>query len=145
MPAAPPLKYLVYASTAVGTPSEETMTDIMEVAQSHNDRAGITGFLLARNFTYVQFLEGPLEEIDSLMRSISRDIRHHSIQILIEEPTAQRRFPKWSMHYRLPAPDAVNPYGPVTSDVDSMLGANSYTVIYEAAEKVSTWLVSSES
>lgn len=91
----------------------------------------------------MQFLEGPPEAIDSLMESIRNDGRHHSIEVLIDEPATSRRFPKWSMIYRLPAPGSANPYGNVSSDVDDMIGTRDYAVIDEAAEKVSQWLVGS--
>ncbi|QPK83731.1 BLUF domain-containing protein [Corynebacterium qintianiae] len=138
------LKYLVYASVAVGYPSEETMADIMTFAQARNSSAGITGFLISRDFTYVQFLEGPPEEIDSLMDSIRADKRHHSIHTLIEEPASQRRFPKWSMHFRLPTPGRVNPYGDATPALDTLINPGTQLALHEAAEKVSAWLIAAE-
>lgn len=138
------LKYLVYASVAVGHPSEETMNDIMAVAQAHNGSVGITGFLIARDFTYVQFLEGPPGEIDALLDSIRADKRHHSVHVLIEESATHRRFPKWSMHYRLPAPDQVHPYGEATPEVDTLINPGTQAALHEAAEKVSSWLTAAE-
>ncbi|WP_257160115.1 BLUF domain-containing protein [Corynebacterium cystitidis] len=138
------LKYLVYSSAAAGTPNEDTMEDIMEVAQAHNSSVDITGFLIAPDFTYVQFLEGPPKEIDSLMDSIRADKRHHSIHVLIEEPAPRRRFPKWPMHYRLPPLDRVNPFGEATGDVDTLIHSGSQTALHEAAEKVSSWLIATE-
>nr|WP_257183714.1 BLUF domain-containing protein [Corynebacterium cystitidis] len=65
------LKYLVYSSAAAGTPNEDTMEDIMEVAQAHNSSVDITGFLIAPDFTYVQFLEGlPKRSILSWIRFV---------------------------------------------------------------------------
>lgn len=99
----------MYVSTSTGLPNANMMDEIMKVAQAHNSSAGTTGFLISRNFTFVQFLEGPPEALDSPMESIRNDGRHHSIEVLIDEPATSRRFPKWSMTYRLLAPGSANP------------------------------------
>ncbi|GAB2518361.1 Sensors of blue-light using FAD [Corynebacterium atrinae] len=88
-----PLRYLVYTSIAAGKPNKVELEEILFRARAHNENAGITGFLLYRDFRFVQFLEGAPEAISSLMESIGRDSRHTDVRVIIDEPGAARSFP----------------------------------------------------
>ena len=61
------LKYLVYTSIASPDLTEESVQSMLAAAREHNASAEITGLLLFRTGTFIQFLEGAAEEIDQLI------------------------------------------------------------------------------
>lgn len=50
--------------------------------------------------TFVQFLEGPKENIDPLFESISKDKRHQDVILLIDGVSSKREFEDWSMAFK---------------------------------------------
>lgn len=56
--------------------------------------------LLYFDGTFVQFLEGPETNIDTLFQKISKDKRHQQIVTLLEGLANQREFEDWSMAYK---------------------------------------------
>lgn len=104
---APPqdgLVRLVYRSRAtlplVGAP----LGAMLRAARRRNHSVGVTGLLVADRGKYLQWLEGPPAGVAQLMRSISLDRRHDSIELLSEGQVLSRRFAGWDM--RLAADDA---------------------------------------
>ncbi|MEX0303344.1 MAG: BLUF domain-containing protein [Leisingera sp.] len=90
---------LLYKSKAVQPPYSVTDLEIMREADRHNPGAGITGFLVRSEWTYLQVLEGPSHEVEALSARIRKDPRHggyHEIQLL---KAPERRFGSWSMGY----------------------------------------------
>ncbi len=56
--------------------------------------------LLYFDGTFVQYLEGPQENVESLFQKISKDKRHQQIVTLMEGKSKQRQFEDWSMAYK---------------------------------------------
>ena len=94
------LKYLVYASTAATDLGSRDLEEILQTAREHNASVGLTGLLLFRDGGFVQFLEGPPEELDALMARIVADRRHHGVRVITAETVTERSFPDWRMAYR---------------------------------------------
>jgi hypothetical protein len=92
------LERIVYVSEARGsTDSLLNLAAILAESQRNNARDGLTGALAAHDGRFLQVLEGSPHAIDSLLRRLEKDRRHHDIQVLEREPIAERRFGDWSM------------------------------------------------
>lgn len=92
---------LTYVSKSLLTypEDEREIAAIVEVALKRNLFLHVTGALISTPHYFAQILEGPSAAIDALMLSISRDPRHHDIQVIEKLDRDQRRFGKWSMAY----------------------------------------------
>lgn len=75
------------------------------VAQSIPRNAGldVTGALLFTGSRFVQFLEGPVDSIVAIRRSILADKRHHDIVTFLSGGRAERVFSNWSLAYAGPS------------------------------------------
>ena len=56
--------------------------------------------LLYNNATYMQVLEGSVEDVHDIYDSILKDTRNTGNITLIEEEISQRDFPNWSMGFK---------------------------------------------
>lgn len=72
---------------------------ILEQAQKNNERRAITGVLVINENYFLQSIEGSRPAINELLRALSRDKRHFSLQVIECCEINQRRFSKWSMKY----------------------------------------------
>jgi hypothetical protein len=89
---------LFYVSSARGKNIQKSMVDdIVRKACAYNAKVGITGILLFKGGIFVQLLEGPKDEVQSLYRKIERDHRHGNLVKLFEITDNERLFPHWSM------------------------------------------------
>ncbi|WP_161594524.1 BLUF domain-containing protein [Marimonas lutisalis] len=91
--------YLIYRSDARHPFPHLSDFDILRTAWAHNQRVGISGYLVRTMHEFFQILEGPREELDRLYTRISADERHSNVRLLSEGPLARRRFPNWAMGY----------------------------------------------
>lgn len=97
-----PLYQLIYHSLATGDGlSPEALAELLRQARSHNQDHRLTGLLLyaADTKEFVQVIEGPRDEIDTLYARIARDPRHKHAFVLHEGPAAGRMFPDWRMGF----------------------------------------------
>lgn len=89
---------LIYCSLASQSINSAEIENIIATANHHNARFGITGFLMHGSGIFFQWLEGPKENVISLMKLIVLDKRHFNVVILSEEEDAgDRLFPDWNM------------------------------------------------
>lgn len=79
------------------TNRRHALLDIQYQAVVRNNEYGLTGVLLATRNHFAQFLEGPIEGIDSVMKGIMHDRRHHDIVVADTLPFDRRIFPNWRM------------------------------------------------
>ena len=56
--------------------------------------------LLYDNATYMQVLEGSVEDVNDIYDSILKDSRNTGNVTLVKEEISQRDFPNWSMGFR---------------------------------------------
>lgn len=93
------LAQIVYLSSATSLLNDAELQDLLAQARKRNQELGITGLLLYADGNVMQVLEGPRQRIESVMRDIENDHRHHGILELINESIEERQFPDWSMAY----------------------------------------------
>ena len=91
------LSSLVYRSRSVTPLSDYDLYELVQAAQSRNQAESVTGLMLYDDGRFYQWLEGPPDSVDRLMRSIKSDQRHTDIEILSDKPAAARQFGDWSM------------------------------------------------
>lgn len=83
---------LVYSSRCADGVGEADVRDILETARQENAKADTTGILFLVNNEFLQVLEGPLS-VYGLFDRISKDPRHHSVELHVEEETPTRSHP----------------------------------------------------
>ncbi|HQT64840.1 MAG: hypothetical protein B7Z75_08210 [Acidocella sp. 20-57-95] len=88
---------VVYRSRAMVNLSDYELYELVQAAQSRNAAESITGLMLYDDGRFYQWLEGPVENVYRLMRSIRTDRRHTDIEILSDKPALQRQFGDWKM------------------------------------------------
>lgn len=94
----PSLHNLVYCSRAAPGMDAESIAKIIATAKHYNPRFGITGLLVFGSGIFFQWLEGPRDNITSLMQIITADPRHSSVVLISEENEIRDRlFPDWDM------------------------------------------------
>jgi hypothetical protein len=93
-----PLYNLVYCSRATPGTDEAVVDGIIATARKNNPRMGITGLLVFGSGIFFQWLEGPRDNIASLLVQLRRDPRHDTLVVLSEdEEVRERLFPDWDM------------------------------------------------
>ena len=93
------LERLVYRSKATHKLGSLHLFNLLVQCRKRNADLGITGHLLYTEEIFVQCIEGPTASIDTLWKSLQRDERHHSVELLARGPETQRRFADWSMAF----------------------------------------------
>ncbi|MBV9880523.1 MAG: BLUF domain-containing protein [Gemmatirosa sp.] len=99
-----PLIHLIYASTAVGSPSDEALAELLGAARRKNERRGLTGMLLYTEGTFFQVLEGPPDAVDGAFAAIAEDVRHTRAVTIIRERIPRRAFGEWTMGFLTATP-----------------------------------------
>ena len=89
---------LVYCSRALHDMDKEALDQIIATAKHHNPRFGITGLLVYGSGIFFQWLEGPKDNVTSLLKIINADPRHSNVVVLTrEDEIRERLFPNWDM------------------------------------------------
>ncbi|WP_405110494.1 BLUF domain-containing protein [Phaeobacter sp. BS52] len=100
------MKHIVYVSQAEHPFSAWELANLLETSRARNVSDGISGLLIYRlnpeynRGNFVQAIEGPEAEIDSLWSRITRDNRHHTIVVVQEGSIEARMFDGWSMGFK---------------------------------------------
>ena len=94
-----PLLYqLVYCSRALPGVDDAAVQTIISTARRCNPALGITGLLVFGSGVFVQWLEGPRDNVAALMAKLQADVRHQDIVLLDQsEEVRERLFPDWDM------------------------------------------------
>jgi hypothetical protein len=101
------VSFLVYVSSAIVPFSPAELVDLLAKSRENNAKLGISGALLYKDGNFMQVLEGPAEQVQSLYAKIGRDPRHRGVLRLLEGTQPTRQFVDWSMAFRnLNAPEA---------------------------------------
>ena len=88
---------LLYTSKANPEFKEEELRNILSKANEQNEQFEISGMLIYYNHCFVQILEGKKLDILNLFKKISKDHRHHSIEVFYQGEISERSFENWSM------------------------------------------------
>ena len=86
----------IYTSRPFGF-DEAALSGILMDARRANVRDGITGALICRADIYLQWLEGPEEQVRRALERIERDDRHLEVKVHVAETVSERMFGEWAM------------------------------------------------
>lgn len=93
---------LIYVSRSVRFLNEADLESLLESARKTNKQQNVTGILLYKDTSFIQYLEGSATAIDLIMERINRDPLHYNIRVLIDKtPLEARRFEHWWMGFPL--------------------------------------------
>lgn len=94
-----PLLYnTVYCSRATVGVDAAAVDSIIKSSRRSNPEYGITGLLVFGSGVFFQWLEGPRDNVMSLMERLKTDPRHENVVMLTEsEEVRERLFPNWDM------------------------------------------------
>jgi len=90
---------LVYISAATQQPSDQDLISLLEGARERNKRRNVTGFLVYKNRTFMQVLEGEDTVVHELLAKIKVDERNNGLVKLLEQPIEKRDFAQWYMGF----------------------------------------------
>ena len=73
--------------------------NMLESAQRHNLKNGITGLLMYKENHFIQILEGSESAVLETMARIIQDRRNHHLRVMVESRSNQRIFENWAMAF----------------------------------------------
>jgi len=112
------LDSLVYVSSAVKLLSPEEIEYLLTRARERNEEYGITGVLLYIGGNFMQYIEGPADNLEVIYKIIREDKLHTGIILVTREPVEEREFGDWSMAYH-------------TKDIQGYVGSPGERVLLE--------------
>jgi hypothetical protein len=92
------LRSMVYKSRCKGVADWNLVTSILASSNKNNPTNGITGVLVVTETQFLQVLEGEFEALNATFERISRDTRHHKVQLISFSEIEERKFGDWGMH-----------------------------------------------
>ena len=92
------MQQLIYASRPFGYDSA-SLAGILSVARVRNPQLNITGALVCRSDIFLQLLEGPTGQVETLYEKITQDDRHVEVAVLVRCRVEDRLFPNWAMRH----------------------------------------------
>lgn len=93
------LRSIVYVSSATELLSSDALRDLLSVSRRNNAAVGIGGILLYWDGNFLQYIEGPDDQLDLLMSKVAQDPRHNGLIVLERENIESRAFPDWTMAF----------------------------------------------
>lgn len=113
------MKYIIYFSSASMYFQPEMLKEMLISFRKNNEANHITGLMLFSEGNFLQVLEGEDSDVDTLVKKIKKDRRHHSIVQIAEDAITERNFVTWSMSFKVVSTDAfkdikgyINPWDP---------------------------------
>jgi len=98
-PIVTPIKSIVYVSTATKALTAYALEHLVRLARIRNESFQLSGALLCSERKFMQCLEGPAEQLDTVLASILADRRHKGVELLLEQTVSRRDFDGWAMAY----------------------------------------------
>jgi hypothetical protein len=86
----------IYTSRPFGF-EEGILNQILAKARRCNLRDNVTGALICRSDIYLQWLEGPEEQVKNTLERIARDDRHSDMKVHCAASVSERMFGEWAM------------------------------------------------
>ena len=96
----PELNSIVYVSSAVKPLSLEEISYLLKRARERNKEYGVTGALLYIGGNFMQYIEGPKDNLDIIYKIIQEDGQHTGLILVSREAIESRQFGDWSMAYQ---------------------------------------------
>jgi hypothetical protein len=84
------LDSLVYVSSAVRLLSLDEISDLLKRARERNKEYGITGVLLYIGGNFMQYIEGPKDNLDVIYKIIREDEQHTGLIMVSREAIENR-------------------------------------------------------
>jgi len=91
---------LVYISTSREPITDRLLDDILSTSRRNNDRAGVSGLLVAGGRRFLQALEGPAAAVLATYARIAADSRHFAVVQLSCRQVSDRQFGDWAMAHQ---------------------------------------------
>ncbi|HEY9117216.1 MAG TPA: BLUF domain-containing protein [Roseivirga sp.] len=93
------LTNLIYVSIRTPECSDTDIQNILKSSNKNNVSLDVTGVLLYTSNRFIQFLEGPYDQVTQLYHNIKTDPRHKNVILLsLQKDVSDKRiFPKWAM------------------------------------------------
>ncbi|MFK7994219.1 MAG: chemotaxis protein CheB [Granulosicoccus sp.] len=88
---------IAYASKETVPFDQEMLQNLVDLAIKKNRQLGLTGYLNWKNGNFFQYLEGPENAVEEILRSINNDSRHTIVRTLRLGSIEKRRFSHWDM------------------------------------------------
>ncbi len=79
---------------------ENDIEKLLFQIREKNKKLAITGLLLLIQGKFIQYIEGPEEEIEKVYKKIKNDPRHNQLILLDSGDIDDRQFKDWSMAYK---------------------------------------------
>lgn len=92
-----PLTTVVYRSRAKAPLPLTDLQELARLAEQRNRLEAVTGLMVYDFPCFYQWLEGPEDSLERIMRAIRRDPRHTDMEILSVKPVEKRIFGGWAM------------------------------------------------
>lgn len=89
----------LYRSHALLGRESSAELDMIEEIRSANRQNHVTGYLHREADVYYQWIEGPIQSIETLLGNLQSDPRHTSFTLIGKSKSSVRRFPNWLMGY----------------------------------------------
>lgn len=80
--------------------TRDEMDSMLFQIREKNKRLAITGLLLLIQGKFVQYIEGPEDQIDRVYEKIKTDPRHNELLLLDDGEIEERQFKDWSMAFK---------------------------------------------
>lgn len=94
------LDSILYVSTAVHTPKAQEIRHLVKKARARNVEAGVTGILLHHDKSFMQYIEGDVDQLERIYQIIRNDKLHQGLSVIVHKPIDHREFPEWAMAYK---------------------------------------------
>jgi hypothetical protein len=92
--------YIIYVSDAKEPFSNTELVELLIKSRASNTKLNISGMLLYKDGSFMQFLEGEESEVRKLLTVIDKDPRHQNIKVLEEGISSKREFGEWAMGFK---------------------------------------------
>ena len=94
------IESLVYVSSATKLLNYEETMYLLKRARERNKEYGITGVLLYIDGNFMQYIEGPKDNLDIIYKIICDDKQHTGIILVSQETIEDRQFGDWAMAFQ---------------------------------------------
>ncbi len=88
---------LIYRSRSKTKITWDLVQQVMHSSEVHNEKAQVSGMLLATNSHFLQVLEGPYETVNETFMRIVCDARHREVKLISFNIIDTRIFQVWGM------------------------------------------------
>ncbi|MEY3417626.1 MAG: hypothetical protein RL060_1738 [Bacteroidota bacterium] len=89
--------YIFYISNREKICTNDHINEILDTAQFTNSQDTVTGLLMYSKTHFIQYIEGPILNVNRLFAKIKLDYRHRNCLIISTQFLDERIFPSWQM------------------------------------------------